>query len=281
MARSIDTIQAQIIATVQSDPDLSTQATSDSKRAMWRLWTRIMATAIAVFEQLQDVFKSELETLAASAIPGNAAWIQSMIFLFQYDADTPQIIQLINLIPQYPTIDPTKRIVTRCSVKTDIANNVKIKVAKGTTPIALATAEVTALQSYINTVGTAGINYVVSSANADNLYVNADIYFQGQYSSVIQTNVITTVSNYLASINFDGIVRLSDLESAIKSVVGINDVVFKNVRARKDSDDFSVGNDLVLNNLVIARLWNTIAGYVIPETTTGYTLADSLNFIAE
>jgi hypothetical protein len=281
MARSIDDIQTQIIASVQADADLSTQLTSTSKRAVWRLLTYVVATAIAVFEQLLDIFKKQLEDTASKAIPGNAAWIQSKVFEFQYDATTPQIVQLISLVPQYPVIDPTKRIITRCSVKTDLSNNVRIKVAKALSPIALTVAEVNALQGYINTIGTAGIYYVVSSTDADQMYVNADIYFAGQYSSVIAVNVRNAIDAYLAAIPFDGVVKISDLEKAIKAVDGVNDVIFKNIRARKGSDLFAAGSDLVLNNQEISRLWNTAAGYVVSEQTTGQTLVDSLNFIAE
>jgi hypothetical protein len=280
MARTIDTIQKQIIDQVQADPDL-VDLTSTSKRAIWRLWTFVVATAIALFEQLQDVFKKEIEDTASKAIPGNAAWIQNKVQQFQYDDTVPQIVTLVNLIPIYLIVDPGKRIVSRCSVRTDIANNVRIKVAKGTPPGALATAEVTALQGYMNVIGTAGVSYLVTSSDADELYVNADIYFAGQYSSVIATNVASAIEGYLAAIPFDGIVKISDLEKAIKLVDGVNDVVFKNVRARKGSDPFNSGADLVLNNQEISRLWNTVAGYIIPESSTGNTLTDSLNFIAE
>jgi hypothetical protein len=55
----------------------------------------------------------------------------------------------------------------------------------------------------------------------------------------------------------------------------------KNVRGRADVNLFAAGINLIQNQTVILRLWNTIAGYVSPETTAGYTFADSLNFIAE
>jgi hypothetical protein len=281
MARSIDTIQKQIIDQVQADPDLSPLLTSTSKRAIWRLWTFVQATAIAIFEQLIDVAKKEIEDTASKAVPGGAPWIQKKVLEFQYDAVNPQIVQLVGLVPQYPKVDPSLRIVTRCSVKTDLANNVRIKVAKGAIPGIMSNAEVNALQGYINTIGTAGVYYIVTSTDADQLYVEADIYYAGQYSAVVATNVIAAIQAYLAGIAFDGVVKISDLEKAIKAVDGVNDVVLKNVRARKGSDAFAGGSDLVLNNAEISRLWNTVAGYIIDEQTAGKTLADSLTFIAE
>jgi len=64
-------------------------------------------------------------------------------------------------------------------------------------------------------------------------------------------------------------------------VAGVNDVVLNNVRGRDDASSFSNGIDLVLNNTVISRQWNTIAGYIVQETTTGKTFADSLTFIGQ
>lgn len=280
MARSVDVIQQGIITQVQATPELAA-ANSTSKRAIWRLWTFVVAVAINILEQLMDVFKSDMEVLAAQAVPGTASWIQAQVFKFQYSATNPQVVQLINLIPVYPVMDSTLYLVTRCSVKTDISGAVNVKVAKGATPQALAAGEVSALQSYINTIGYAGIVYNVISANPDQLYIKAAIYYKGQYNSVIAANVKAAITNYLAALPFDGSVKVSDLEGAIKAVAGVNDVVFDRVSCRADATAWGGGTDLVLNQQTALRLWNTVAGYMIPEATSGNTLDQTLNFIAE
>ena len=278
MARSISEIESQIVSDVKSNiPEL----TSTSKRSIWGLWCYVYALCISTFEQLLDIFKSNTENTVANAIPLTAQWLQNKVFEFQYDATNPQVLQLINFVPQYPLINTSLRIVTRCSVKTDISNIVKIKVATGNTPAALSSLQISALQSYINTLGTAGIKYIVTSTNSDKIYIAADIYYQGVYSSVISANVIAAINNYFSSIPFDGAVKLSDLENAIRNTTGVNDCVLKNVSARADSTAFGSGTDLILNNQLIGRIWNTVSGYIVPETTTGNTLADTLNFIAE
>ena len=278
MARSISEIESQIVSDVKSNiPEL----TSTSKRSIWGLWCYVYALCISTFEQLLDIFKSNTENTVANAIPLTAQWLQNKVFEFQYDATNPQVLQLINFVPQYSVINTSLRIVSRCSVKTDISNIVKIKVATGNTPAALSSLQISALQSYINTLGTAGIKYIVTSTNSDKIYIAADIYYQGVYSSVISANVIAAINNYFSSIPFDGAVKLSDLENAIRNTTGVNDCVLKNVSARADSTTFGSGTDLVLNNQLIGRIWNTVSGYIVPETTTGNTLADTLNFIAE
>lgn len=284
MARSIALIQQQIIDNVQADPVLGPQLTSSSKRAIWRLMTFIVAASIGMVEQLIDIFKASVEATAAAAAPASFTWLQAQIFKFQYSVDSPQVVQFINFAPVYPVVDETLRIITRCSVTTTLSNTVLIKVAKGTIPGPLSAGEVTALNAYINPpngIGVAGINYIISSKESDKLYVKANIFYQGTYSSVIKQTVTDAINAYLANLEFNGQVKVSDLEKAIRVVPGVNDVLLVDVKARPDTTAFASGSYLVQNNNVTSRLWNTVSGYIVPETTAGSTLADSLTFIAE
>ena len=280
MARTVNEIQAAIIADVQADSTLS-GLTSTSKRAIWRVWTFIVAVAIAVLEQLMDKFKSDNETIVSLAPPQTTAWLSDKIFKFQYDATDPQVLQLIDLVPQYPTVDATKRIVTRVSVKTNLAGSVTIKVAKNEPPEPLDNLELDALQSYVNQIAVTGIDYSVTSTASDKLKVEAQVYYNGGYSAVISDNVIAAINNFLATLPFDGSMQLTDLEAAIRAVTGVNDVIFNNVVARQDSDSIADGTFLVTGNQYVGRKWPTVSGYIVPETTTGHTLADTLTFIPE
>jgi hypothetical protein len=284
MARPILQIQQQILDSIAADATLGTTLTSTSKRAIYRLFAFIVATAINILEQLMDVFTTNVETIAATASPATPSWLQAQVFKFQYSATVPQTIQLTNFAPAYPVVDTTLQIITRCSVTTTVAGQVQVKVAKGTTPTALASAELTALQAYINPpygIGIAGITYNITSGNSDKLYVQANIYYSGEFSSVISANVITAINTYLSALPFNGKVKLSDLELAIREVTGVNDVLLTNVSARPDSVAFGSGTYLIQDQKTISRIWNTISGYIVPETTTGQDLSSTLTFIAE
>lgn len=287
MARSVDQVNAYIVDALVSNfaaIGITINPTLWSKRNLLRALCYTVAIAQALLEQLQDVFMAAIEAIVATAAPASAAWIQAKMFAFQYSATNPQVIALVNTVPVYPVVDPTLCIITACSVTSNSANIVAIKVAKDNPFQALAPAELSAAQGYINTIGIAGINYSVVSLNPDNLYIDADVYYQGQYASVIQANVIAAINAWLqqqAVTNFNGIIKMSDLEDMIRNITGVNDVVLRNVRGRADSDAFAAGIDLVLGSAVIQRQWNTIAGYVISEATTGKTLVDSLKFIVQ
>jgi hypothetical protein len=280
MAREISVIQQQILDQVAIDPVLNPNLTSLSKRAIFRLWAFIVAVAIGIFEQLLDAFKIDVEALIAAAAPGTPTWIQDKVFKFQYSDDSPQVIQLINLAPKYPVTDASLRIVTRCSVTTDVSGNVTVKVAKEEPPQALDTPELDALTSYLTAMGVAGITYNCISLEADRIYVKAQVYYSGLFSSVIKENVTLAIDEYLASIPFNGRVKVSDLESAILAVDGVDDVILEQVSARADAMAFGAGTDLVINNTLASRFWPTIAGYAVSEDTAGQTLVDSLEFVA-
>lgn len=278
MARTIEQIQASIITDIQATPELA-QANSTSKRAIWRLFAYVQASAILLLEQIIDVFTTENDIKISKAIPATASWLNAKVFEFQYSATNPQIVQLINFAPVYPVIDASLRLISRCSVVTTISNQVIIKVAKNEPPVALTTTELNSLQSYINNIGIVGVNYNCQSLISDKIYIEAEIYFDGQYSTVIAGTVENAINNFLSKLSFNGNLKISDIELAIRSVVGVNDVLLKNIKMRSDATAFVNGTFLVQNNTVISRIFPTIAGYVVAETTAGETFADKLTFI--
>jgi len=279
MARTIEQIQAGIIADIQATPELA-EANSTSRRAIWRLFAFVQASAILLLEQIIDVFTTENDLKISKAIPATASWLNAKVLEFQYSATNPQIVQLVNFAPVYPVIDASLRLISRCSVVTTISNQVIIKVAKNDPPVALTTTELSSLQSYINNIGIVGVSYNCQSLTADKIHIEAEIYFDGQYSTVISGTVENAINNFLANLSFNGNLKVSDIEFAIRNVVGVNDVLLKNVKMRSDATAFVDGTFLVQNNTVISRIFPTISGYVVEETTVGQTFADKLTYIA-
>ena len=243
-----------------------------------------VAICQALVEQLQDLFRQEIEATVSKAAPASTAWVQDRMFKFQYSASNPQVVALVNTIATYPVLDSSLAIITACSVTTDASNSVVIKAAKGSPLVALSAQELASAQGYINTIGIAGINYVAQSLSPDKIFIDAQVYYAGQYSAVIQANVIAALQNFLQTLsltNFNGALKMTDLEGVIRNVTGVNDVVLNNVRGRQSTDAYSAGVDLILNTSTIQRQWLTIAGYIAAEDTTGKTFTDSLTFTAQ
>lgn len=282
MARTIATIQNQIIANVQSNSNLS-GLNSVSNTAIWRLLTWVVAVAINLLEQLWDIFQSEIETTAADSITGNAAWLRQQVLNFQYDPTTPQVIQIdpTTFVPAYPVIDATKQIVSRCSVVQAANNVVNIKVATGEPPTQLNSSQQTSLQAYLNAINFAGVQFLLINLLPDLLYVNATVYYDGQYDSSIRTTVPAALNNYCATLssatNFNGIIKASAIEDAILAVPGVKDVVLQNVSIRDNNIPWLSGTYIVQNyaeQFSNNAEYTTASGYVVGETTTGFTFTD-------
>jgi hypothetical protein len=266
---------------VDDSQTLLSDVATPSRVADWRLWVWVVAVSIWTFEKVLDVFKVEIETIASKAVPGTASWIQREVFKFQYDATTPQVIELIDFVPAYPLVDEAMQIVTRCSVKTMPNKVVSVKVAKSDPPAALTTPELNALKTYLDVISFAGVQYNTISLSADRLFLAAKIYFNGAYAGAIQATVIAAIENYLATIPFDGIVRVSKLQDAIQSVAGVVDVVIDDMAMRANATAFVSKTDLVTGSDVILNKYPTAAGYIVQEDTVGETFADKLTFIVE
>lgn len=281
MARSTATIQATMDAEQALQTDLTT-LNSPSQTAIYRLWKFITSTIINYLEQLWDIYKAELETQISAAAVGSNAWLQSKVMKFQYSASTPQVLAVdSNFAINYPTIDTTLQIITRCSVTTTSQRVCLVKVAKSDPPVALSAPELSSLSGFLSDLNFAGVNYVAQSLTSDKIYIDADIYYNGQYASTISANVIDAINAYLVAIPFDGKIKLMSLIDAIQGVTGVTDVVLRNIAIRADATAFANKTYLVQNKTSIIPLYQMYAGYATEETTSGYTFTDTLVFIAQ
>lgn len=276
MARTIAEIQQSIIDEKDAQSSLS-GLTSPSQTAIWRLWTFIIAVCIALHEQLWDVFKADLEVIAAKAVPGNAKWLQAKVLEFQYSATDPQVVEVDpdDFTVSYPTVNTALRIITRCSVK-ESGQTINIKAAKGTTTLeALTTDEKTALTDYVNDIKIAGQDTRIISQDPDRLMVAGTVYYKGQFiESVVKAAVIGAIDDYLSQFSldnesFDGTLFLSKLVDAVQQVPGVVDFVITEAKGRASTQALG-------DVSAISRIYATIAGYIISEDGAGDTLDDTL-----
>jgi len=283
MARTVAQIKQQMIDEKNAQTALA-GLTSTSQTALWNLYIYLVAVAIAIFEQIMDLKKSELETIAFEAKPGTPQWVAKMVSAFQYDATNTQVAQfdLTTYTVNYPQILPQYQIITRRAVKTANNRTVTIKVAKNDPPEPLTSPELTALIDYVGEFNFAGIAYNVVSLESDKIAVFADVYYDGQYNAVIQTNVNAAITNYIANLPFNGEMSIQALTDAIQSVPGVNDVALQTVKVRPDTLAYSAGSIIYdLASGVNGVTYATVAGYMVEETTSPYTFNDTINYIAQ
>jgi hypothetical protein len=280
MARSIETIISEMDVAQASEASLST-LNSPSQTAIYTLWKSITSTVINYLEQLWDIYKIDIETVISNGAIGSAGWLQQQILKFQYSTITPQIVTLVNFSPSYPIVDTTLRLISRSSVKTMANKTISVKVAKSEPPVALSVLELNSLKGYLSDIGFAGTQTNTFSYDSDKYYLQANIYYNGQYASVISATVIAAIENYFANIPFDGIIKLLTLEDYIQNVPGVTDVVIVNAAIRADTTAFASKTYMVSASTTIYPTYPTFAGYVVGETTVSNTLADTLTFISQ
>lgn len=290
MARTTETIQKTIDIEQAAQSSL-TDLNSPSQAAIYTLWKFIIASVINQLEQLWDSMIADNEDVIAQAAVPSDRWLQAKVFEFQYDSVTPQIMTInSDFAPEYATVDATKRIITRCSVKTTSNRVVTVKVAKSDPPVALSVGELASLQGYLTQggdgtlsnpgvgIGFAGVEIIASSLASDKVFLEGTIYYDGQYNSTIQDAVIQAIENYLASIPFDGVIKVIDLTDAIQSVPGVNDILIENFAVRADTTAFNSKTFLIQNFTQAFTGYSLFAGYCVEETTVGETFTDKLTF---
>ena len=279
MARTVAQIKQSMLDAKNADPTLST-LTSTSQTAKWNLYYFIVASCIAIFEQLQDIFKTELETIASTAAPSTPQWTRNKVLKYQ-KGDVAQLNTTTYVI-EYPTINTANQILTRCAVITAPNRTVLIKVAKGNPPTPVSVGELAELQSYVETFNPAGIAFTLINDNSDKMEVAATIYYNGQYSAVISTNVVAALNSYMANLPFNGVISTQAVVDAIQAVEGVISVSLARILVRKHSVAYGAGVTLYnLSTGVDAVQYQTIAGYVVQETTATHTFADTLSYIVQ
>lgn len=280
MARSTDTIIEEMDDAQALETSLSS-LNSTSQTAIYTLWKSITATIINFLEQLWDTYKQEIETEVSLGAVGSEAWLNAQILKFQYSATVPQVITLVDFAPAYGTVNEDLRLITRSSVKTTANKTVAVKVAKSEPPVALSATELSSLVGYLSDIGFAGTQVNAYSYASDKFYLVANIYYNGQYASVISATVIAAIEDYFANIPFDGVVKISALSDYIQAVPGVTDVVIVDAAMRVNTALFTDKIYLVQASTTIYPTYPTFAGYVVGEIIAGNTLADTLVFIGQ
>jgi hypothetical protein len=263
MARSIDQIKQEIITEKNNNPDLA-PLNSTSKTAVWSLIIYLVAFAHHILEKIFDAFKAEVEDTLNRNNPGTAPWYAERVLDFQLGDK----VEVIDGKVSYPVFDEAKRIIQRVAYKEE-GGILTLKVAKAEG--ALSPEEKVQVESYVERYKFAGSDVSLVSLNADKLRVYGTVYFDGIYAAdTIKTAVEYAITNYLQTLDFDGIVYKSKLIDAIQAVEGVIDIDISKLEG--------VQGTLVST---IARKYETASGYINLDTDSGFTLADTLSFTVE
>lgn len=216
MARSKEEIKAQIIQAKENNSILS-GANSVSQTAFWRLFVELAAYAINIFEQIFDVFKSEVNKTVAEGIVGKTDWYAKKIKSFQLG-------DVLNSNGDYDIINTAKQIVTRVSVtEKDVDDRYRliVKVAKGNPPTKFTPEELSQFKQFVRNIKFAGVWVDYVSQEADEITKNITVYYKDIDEATALANVLAKEQEYLDNIDFDGQFVRSKYIAYLETAVGV------------------------------------------------------------
>lgn len=238
MARTINELYDAIIAEKEGrstldglSPSADTSAqfledlNSDSKVAIWRLWAYITAVSIHTLEILWDLFKADVERIAAAAPAGTPGWYHKKVLEYQHG----DVLVYIDQQYKYQEIDPSAKIVAQCAIEERSNGTLVIKVAKSSsgTLQALSADEKNGLGSYVNKIKFAGTRTSVFSSAPDTVNMNYNLYYD---PIVPLADLIIAIDdallNYSKTMPFNGALNVNQFTDVLQSVRGVKDPVF-------------------------------------------------------
>lgn len=230
MGKTIDQWQQDIINAKNADPVLGTAGSnplsSTSLVAIWRLWTRVIAGAMADLGSLFDYHKAEVQDIIAREKAHTLKWYVTKARAFQFGPSLPPDADVYD--PVAPDGDPS--LVVSFAAAVELGNEVRIKVAKGT-PGALEklTVEMPAFTTYMKRIKDAGVRINCTSTDPDTFLPSMIIHYDplildnlGQrLDGTVMQPVKDAVNNFLAAIPFNSRFILDDFIAAMMAVDGV------------------------------------------------------------
>lgn len=273
MARTTKQIFDDIITAYQSDSVLGSLLTSASKTAFYRLVANVYATITNQFEVFFDLFESRVEVNIQNQKVGQLTWYQSSSLDFQY-GDVLEVGDDYQLY--YTVIDADKRIVTRASA-TSAPGFVYLKVAKdgnNNTLQPLTATELTAFNNYWKDYDFQPSFLQITSTQGDIIDIQISVTLNPQVfdlstglkisdGSDIIGDTINTYLNTFSDDNFGGDFYISQMNSELLSITGVEGVVF-NVATASDFSG-SPTTDILAQP---SQSYNPVSGYFETITKT-------------
>lgn len=280
MAKTVDQWQADMIAAKSADPTIGTGGVKDlsssSVTAVWRIFVRLVADAMATLEEQFGFHKAEVETIINAQKAHKLNWYVGKAEAYQHGDSLPADADVYN--PVRDAGDAAFVVSFAAGVEAD--SQIQIKAAKGTPGAlsALSGAELTGLQAYMKRIKDAGVRVVCTSSAADTLQPTMVIHYDplildntGARLDGSATNPVKDAVNaFLAAIPFDGRFILDNFIAALMAVEGVKVAEITTVQAYYG----------VVAPATITNWYNPDAGYLALDeaffdanvTFTAYTL---------
>lgn len=282
MARTVTTIYNEMLAEKAKYSSLDSLTNSTSV-AIWKSIMYACAVVMASFEQIQDVFKSELLEQASKLPIGTTKWYAQKAL--DYQEGYSLFYNRNNGGFEYQVVDETAKI-NKVSSCVSEGGNIVIKVAKdnGSGSLTnLTEPQIVQVYNYFQTIKVVGPLLKVLSLSPDLMRLNIKIKVDntkinnlGQSVTSITTYPIEDAINlHIGSFSlqtFGSELTLLSIIDAIQAVDGVLNVKVNECKAKSAGD--VVFTDVLANEL---NTYYSIAGYLTIDPS--YTLRNNITYI--
>lgn len=207
-----------------------TEFQNSSKMSVIDAFTWVTSACIWTFENILDVFKVDLAKDLQNRINGNAAYYANA--LLKYQSGDELEMNEEGTAFSYPTIDETKRVITRVSYSEYqeegfYDKQLVLKIATGE-PGAyerVSDEELLAIRAYFNQIAFAGTHAIVVSRKGDVLVPRVTVYYDGAISEEeVYKNIEDALNDFIANVSFDGVIYTQKIIDAIQRAEHVVDV---------------------------------------------------------
>lgn len=207
-----------------------TEFQNSSKMSVIDAFTWVTSACIWTFENILDVFKVDLAKDLQNRINGNAAYYANA--LLKYQSGDELEMNEEGTAFSYPTIDETKRVITRVSYSEYqeegfYDKQLMLKIATGE-PGAyerVSDEELLAIRAYFNQIAFAGTHATIVSRKGDVLVPRVTVYYDGAVSEEeVYKNIEDALNNFIANVSFDGVIYTQKIIDAIQRAEHVVDV---------------------------------------------------------
>lgn len=283
MARTLSEIYAVAKETRNNYLEL-TEFENSSKMSVIDAFTWVASSCIWVFENVMDVFKVDLAKDLQNRINGTPAYFANALLKYQSGDDL--VISEDGTAFSYPQVDTTKRIITKVAYYEEEEKGfhdkiVRYKIATGS-PGAysrIGDDELVAIRAYLNQILFAGQHARVVSRIGDILVPRVVVYYDGAVTEDdLYKSIEDALNNYIASIDFNGLVYAQKVIDCIQSVEHVTDVQASSddtdhqgiFIASYDDDNNLICKDGTADPLIkIGRYFIPNSGYIKQSTAAG------------
>ena len=231
MARSVDTIYADLIAKKESDSNLDA-LNSTSKTAIWRLWLYIVAYATNVLESLFDKHYTEVTSIITELKPHTMRWYRQKALAFQYGFDLISDTDIFdNGTATEEQIAASKIIKYAAITEATTESRLVLKIATEDNAGKLApitSGQESAFIPYIEEIKDAGVAITVINYLPDILKLNLRIYYDPLVLTSTGVSILTgkkpvedALNEFMKELPFNGELVLNSLIDKLQKTEGV------------------------------------------------------------